>query len=79
MVKLVNLKKNSATAECDILPEDSAQSGHIVIDLASGELKEFSLPEGYEWCRNHVNHAKKKLLELIKESILPKEYLVMWY
>lgn len=30
MVKLKNLKKSESTAECDIFPEDSKASGHIV-------------------------------------------------
>ena len=51
MVRLKNLKKNSATVECDIIPEDSEQRGHIVVNLVSGELEGYSLPEGYEWCK----------------------------
>lgn len=78
MVKLINLKKNNTTVECDILPEDSAKYGHVVVNLNSGELESYSLPMGYEWCMNHVHHAKRNLLEIAKEETLPKEKLVMW-
>lgn len=79
MVRLKNIKKNNSVVECDIIPEDSTDSGHIVVNLDSGELEDFSLPTGYEWCTNHVNHAKNKLITLVKEEYLPKEKLVMWY
>lgn len=79
MVKLKNLKKSELTAECDILPEDSNISGHIVIDLVSGKVSDFMLPEGYEWCKNHVYHASRKLLQLAQGENFPDEYLVVWY
>lgn len=78
MVKLKNLKKNERIGECDIFPEDSSNAGHIVVDLESGELKDFSLPDGYEWCVKHAQHAGSKLVELLSEDNIPKEYLMMW-
>lgn len=79
MVKLKNIKKSDPIIECDIIPEDSTDSGHIIVDLNSGDIKNFSLPDGYEWCRNHVNHAKNNLIMLANEEHVPEEYLVMWY
>ena len=67
MVRLKNLEKSNITVECDIIPEDSKQLGHIVVNLDSGELENYSLPEGYEWCRNHV------------QKNMPDEKLLMWY
>ena len=79
MVKLKSIKKNNSLIECDIFPGDSLKSGHIVVDIVSAEVQEYSLPEGYEWCINHINHAKNKLIELSTENNIPKEKLVMWY
>ena len=79
MVKLKNIKKSNALIECDILPEDSIERGHIIVDLKSEEIKEYVLPKNYEWCRNHINHAARKLIELNEMNSLPDEYLVMWY
>lgn len=79
MVKLKNLKRCESTAECDIFSEDSKVSGHIVIDLASGSLREFTLPDGYEWCDNHAYHAARNLARLAKNENLPDEHLVAWY
>ena len=79
MVKLKNIKKSNSLIECDILPEDSIENGHIVVDLKTEEIKDYFLPQNYEWCRNHVNHASRKLLELNKTNPLPKECTVMWY
>ena len=78
MIKLKNLKRNDAVGECDVYPEDSQQAGHIVVDLNSGSVNEYSLPSGYEWCLNHVNHAAENLVRLLKRDKVPNEYLVMW-
>ncbi len=78
MVKLRNIKKNNGLIECDIYPEDCKLNGHIVVDITSKELKEFSLPEGYEWCRNHVTHAKSQLVNLVSKNTFLNEYTVMW-
>lgn len=53
-------------------------SGHIVIDLTSGKLIDFMLPEGYEWCENHVHHAVRNLMRLSQDENFPDEYLVVW-
>lgn len=79
MVKLKNLKRNDNLAECDIIPEDSQQVGHITVNLDSEELENFLLPADYEWCENHVQHAARTLAELMKNGEMPEEYLVMWY
>ena len=45
MLKLKNIKRNNRVIECDIIPEDSKQKGHVVVDIASGNLREYSLPD----------------------------------
>lgn len=79
MVKLVNLKRKNNIIECDLIPEDSLEFGHVIVDLGTEEVKGFTLPKGYEWCRNHINHARNKLIKLAGDKNLPEEYLVMWY
>ena len=79
MVKLKNIRKNKNIIECDILPEDSKEVGHLSVQIDSGEIKEYSLPVGYEWCRNHINHAQKVLLNFVRDNNIQKEKLVMWY
>ena len=59
--------------------KNSKQAGHITVNLNSEKLEEFSLPEGYEWCENHVYHAARNLVTLLKGDDIPEEYLVMWY
>lgn len=79
MVRLKNLKMNDGIGECDIIPEDSENYGHITVDLNSEQIKNYSLPAGYEWCVSHVYHAARKLVTLLKNGEMPKEYLLMWY
>jgi len=79
MVILKNIKKNDNYIECDIYPEDSTSCGHILVDTATKDIIEYVLPEGYEWCRNHVNHARFALVEIADQLELPNEKIVMWY
>lgn len=78
MVKLRNIKKNNNIYECDIWPEDSNNSGHIVVNTDTCKIEECTLPLGYEWCQNHVNHVKRVLVEMSQSKDIPNEKLVMW-
>lgn len=77
MVKLKNLKKNNDTILCDVFPEDSVNSGTLVVNT-SGNVIDYSLPDGYEWCINHIYHAARKIRELVNNGTLPSEITVMW-
>ena len=80
MVKLKNIKRiDSRVAECDIYPEDSKESGHIVVDYIENSLIRYTLPKGYEWYTNHVSHAQWVLVEMMNENNPATERLVMWY
>ena len=79
MIKLKNIKSNNSIIECDIYPEDSKQLGHMSIDTNTKELIDYKLPDGYEWCKSHVHHARNKLVEFIETDEIPKEKLIMWY
>lgn len=57
MVRLKNIAIKDTAIECDIYPEDSAQAGWVSVDMESKKLIAFKLPAGYEYCRNHVEHA----------------------
>lgn len=79
MIRLEHLKKNKTVIECDVIPEDSIRSGHIAVDLESREVVEYILPKGYEWCKNHINHAKNALLDISNKEPLPESKTIMWY
>ena len=79
MVRLKNIKRNNIIIECDIIPEDSVEYGHVAVNIVSGDVESYRLPKGYENRTNHVRYAKWALLEMADSSELPKEKLVMWY
>ena len=79
MVRLKNIAIRDTVIECDIYPEDSAQPGQISVDMKSKKLIAFKLPAGYEYCRNHVEHAKDNLVSFIGKNDIPEEKLMMWY
>lgn len=79
MLKLRNLRKSENTIEADFYPEDSKQAGHVVVDLKTEEITDYTAPEGYEKYRWYATHARQTLMELAEQDSLPEEYLVMWY
>lgn len=64
----------------DLYPEDSRDKGFIKIDIQKGEVTEYSLPKDYEYCINHIAHAKNFIVNN-KDEIIGglKEKLLMWY
>ena len=79
MIKLENIKVKGPVVCCDIIPEDSELLGYIEIDTTTNSLK-YSLPKGYEWCTNHIEHAKDFLNDLVElKGESPEEKLIMWY
>ena len=82
MIVLKNIRRNDNLMECDIIPEDSENLGHMVVDFQSEdpyETVEYTLPEGYEGCLNHISHAVTALQEMKDLDEIPSERLVMWY
>ncbi len=79
MIQLKNIKINGTQISCEIIPEDSAEKGYIVVDIKTGEIIDYSLPPGYDWCKNHINHARLALLKMSKSKDIPKDKLLMWY
>lgn len=78
MVKLKNIVKNNNMIQCDIYPEDSKEKGFITVNVITGELESYVLPKEYEWCMNHLQHAKRALLDMVKADKMQDEKVVMW-
>jgi hypothetical protein len=79
MIRLKNIVRSSADISCDFYPEDSVVAGNMSVNMETGNV-EYLLPAGYEWCMNHVHHAKKKLLEIAgSNKEYPKELIIKWY
>lgn len=80
MVKLKNIVIDGNIAKCDIYPEDSPANGSLEVDLQTREIISYILPVGYEWCENHIAHAKNYLVDISKSnSEIPRKKLIMWY
>jgi CxxC motif-containing protein len=69
MVKLKNIVINGNIAKCDIYPEDSRATGSLEVDLQTKEITSSTLPVGYEWCENHIAHAKNYLVDINRTTI----------
>lgn len=81
MIRLKNIRKIENYIECDFVPEDSKQFGHVVVNLGAEDLFgaiKYTLPRGYEWCKNHAIHAAKVLIKLADAEAIPTEKIVMW-
>lgn len=79
MVKLKNIKRISNTMiECDLLPEDSKEIGHMLVDISKRKVVNYDLPKGYEWCTNHVAHAMRTLLDMVENNHVVQEEKIVW-
>ena len=80
MIRLRNITIENDIAKCDIIPEDSSESGILEINLAQNSIISVVFPKGYEWCKIHIEHTKNYLSELYKTKLeIPEEKIVMWY
>ena len=79
MVKLKNIVINGNTAKCDIYPEDSKDKGTVEVNLETRDMISYTLPVGYEWCKNHIEHAKRSLIEISESKEIPDVKTVAWY
>ena len=82
MVKLNNIVLDEKTIRCDFYPEDSKLPGHLVVDVETREIIEYTFPTSYENCKNHLYKAKSRLLHFLDTKQIPpkdKTILIMWY
>lgn len=79
MIKLDNITIKENIIMCDIYPEDSIKKGILKVDFTTKEILEYTLPENYEYCKNHISHAKNFLLEMIESGTILKTKTIMWY
>ena len=79
MIRLKNIRKENDKIMCDAFIEDSPNSVKLVLDISSGEMNDYILPEGYEWCHKHIIHARNALISMIRNNNIAPEKLVMWY
>lgn len=79
MLRLKKVKKidNEVTAEFYI--ENSSECGHIVIDINIMDIKEYSMPSGWETGFIYLAHARYSIIKMIEENNIVEERLVMWY
>lgn len=79
MLKLKNIVKNENTVTCDFYPEDSKTPGSLTYDIHNRTIT-YTLPKGYEWCRNHVAHAQFALREVAESDEDYKDSMICcWY
>ena len=79
MLRLKNIKKVDNEIKADFYIEDSSECGHIVIDINKMDIKEYSMPLGWETYFIYLAHARDSILRMIKENDIVEECLVMWY
>ena len=77
MINLKNIRKVDGNILCDAFPEDCGVPVPLVLNVKNETVSPYTLPDGYEWCMSHIEHAKRFLLSVSDK--LPKEFLLMWY
>lgn len=81
MIELKNIKIDGNTVKCEIYPEDSRESGCIEVDVLENKIVNSALPQGYEWCKNHLEHARRYIVMNFKniKMLSISEKTLMWY
>lgn len=79
MVRIDNIVVSDGIAACKYYPENKSLFGEISIDVATGEIKKLSQPEG-GCLKSYIAHARSKLYQIIKENAeIPVEAFAIWY
>lgn len=84
MIRLKNLVIDEyGNIVADIYPEDAENPGKI--SISKNKMLDFSLPEQYEWCKRHIRHAEKYIVDNFDEVVkkimndeIKTELLIMW-
>ena len=81
MIELKNIVIDENVVKCEIYPEDSKTSGYVEVDVLKNKIINYALPLGYEWCKNHLEHAKRYIVKNFKEiKMVPLSgKVLMWY
>ena len=79
MLELEKIERGKDYISCTAFVEGCKQGIRVSINK-DGDLKEeVALPEGYEWCKNHISRAIRFLTSLWSEEQVPKRKTIMWY
>lgn len=79
MIRLKNIKKNDSIISCVAYPEDCTVGINMIVNISNEELTHDILPKEYDYCKIHMNMAKRKLINMAKKNSIETECLVMWY
>lgn len=79
MIVLKNITRTNSCIVCDAYVEDCKQAVHLSFDESKLVLGSYTLPNDYEWCINHIMHAKKYLVSIAGKPIESQTHTIMWY
>lgn len=79
MVKLKQIKKNNNKITCDVFVEDCEEAIRVALDMNSGQIEDYTLPKGYEWCTTHMAYVRRFLKTLVDSKNVPEKRTIMWY
>ncbi|MFR1842517.1 MAG: hypothetical protein ACLUV3_00785 [Oscillospiraceae bacterium] len=80
MVQLFNIMSDGKYISCDYIPEQSGESGHIVVDLNTEEVSSVTF-SNYEYGKKmYIARVRSKLLQLVNSgNRIPSEATAIWY
>ena len=78
MIKLTEIVRNNGSITCVAYVEDCKQAIPLSFNESNAEFNTITMPEGYEWCKSHIAHAKKYLKSLIGKQIESTERTIVW-
>lgn len=78
MIRLQNIKKHDSVISCEAFFEDCEEAVELRYSVKEQRLRDFRLPEGYEWCDAHVGFVRR-YFESFGNEEPPEQMTIMWY
>lgn len=78
MIALKDIRKDDVTISAKYYPEGKPQGGYLCVRLRDGKVIEHT-PDGNYYTDYPPVHAKRRLIELAKLDVVPKESKAYWY
>lgn len=79
MIELKQISRTDNKITCIAFVEDCQEQIQLFYDINNKKINNVKLPDGYQWCTSHINHAEQYLKSLETEKSIPTQKTIMWY
>lgn len=78
MIRLTEIQRKNNYIYCNAFLEDSTNAIQLRFSVASRNFDQYEFPDGYDWCKEHMNIAKHYLNSVCENDLIPENHTIMW-